>query len=377
MKLFLIIFFSIFVTGCSTSQIQPNGVETNSFSNKEERSLDARWVWISESPENKFFYRPDSVRFYSDSIDFSILMETKDNSKREAKGSISLKCNENVIGYSEEINSSNMTFSRIENGTVTHDLREKLCGTSFANGILVFLAGDLTIDYETGLSLWLAKDYIKSHDKLGKVRSGNAAYRTLSGPDRLLTVWADCEQFRISFSNYPNSQKPISVLWRDVEAISYHDPNNFNIDNAVFVHLCFPKFGKIVYADSNGNEIFSPNSKWIDASEYSLLRKKLDNIDSKYRKNFKLETIPRGGEMSDSEARFCIYQSKRLEKMRESRVRSRFFGIVFDEWSAACGSAIISSDLKKKIVQELDAGGGRLRKVLEKISTEYQKVLSN
>jgi hypothetical protein len=376
MKLLLIFFFSVCLVSCSTTQNQATSSGSTNVSAQKELGLDKQWVWISQSTEAKFFYRPDSVEASYNSIEFSMLVVPNDKSKREEKGWVKINCDINTIGYANEFNRSAINFVQVEKGTVNFDVRAKLCGTSFPNGLLIFLAGDLNIDNETGLSLWIAKDYIRSQNPAGSIRVANGAYQLPSGLNRLFTVWADCEQLQISFSAYPEVKRPNPISWRNVEALAYRDKNSFSLDNAVFDHLCFPRFGKVISAGNKAGEVGSSSSTETGANEVFLLRKRIESIDAKYKSNFRAETIPLGGEMSESEARFCIFQSKRLEKIREKKEVSSLSAVLLAEWSTACSSATISAELKQKIVKELDAKGGRLRKILEKVASDYQKAVS-
>lgn len=376
MKLFLIFFFSVFLASCSTTQNQVISSGSSHASAPKELELDKQWVWISQSTETKFYYRPDSVEASYNSIEFSILVVLNDKSKRQEKGWVKINCDINTIGYANEFNRSALNFVKVETGTVNSDIRAKLCGTSFPNGLLIFLAGDLNIDNEVGLSLWIAKDYIRSQNPAGSIRVANGAYQLPSGLNRLFTVWADCEQLQISFSTYPEVKRPNPISWRNVEAVAYRDNNSFSLDNAVFDHLCFPRFGKVISAGNNAGEVGRSSSTETGTNEVFLLRKRIESIDAKFKSNFRAETIPIGGEMSESDARFCIFQSKRLEKIRERREVSRLSALLIDEWSTACGSARISAELKQKIVKELDAKEGRLRKILDNVASEYQKAVS-
>ena len=79
--------------------------------------------------------------------------------------------------------------------------------------------------------------------------------------------------------------------------------------------------------------------------------------------------------MLESEVRYCIYQSLRLEKLRSSPIKNKTGFKLIEEWKGNCAGKNMSVSLKNKIKNELDSDKQNIRNLLKKISSEFFSAL--
>jgi hypothetical protein len=113
----------------------------------------------------------------------------------------------------------------------------------------------------------------------------------------------------------------------------------------------------------------------IDEKSYYKDIEILKKINFKYGSNFKTEEIPARIEMLESEVRYCIYQSLRLEKLRFSSIKNKTSSKLIEEWKGNCSGRNMSISLKSKIKNELDSDKQNIRNSLKKISNEFFSAL--